>query len=191
MHEDDEITALAGTWKAIGDETAFTVEAALRRRRRQQIAFVCELLACGLALASALYFWFAGDGLVHRATAALFVGVAVVCTAIAIRTRVRLTVWSHWTPEGVLEFRLRECEVALLGAWSGLVACAVLIGFAAFVWLAATFEWDALPQGFPQLYGTLVGVVVLGGGSWSAWRIRTKRPERARLLALLEEMRDS
>jgi hypothetical protein len=166
------------------------VVAALHRRRRQQLAFGVELLACGIALASALYFWLADDGLVHRTSAVLFVGVAVACGFIAVRTPPRLGAWADWTPEGVLADSLRECEVALLGAKTGLVSCAVLMGFAAFVWLASASGWDVLPPGFPQFYATIIGVVVLMGGSWSIWRIRTKGPELARLQALLDEMRE-
>ncbi len=191
MRDDNEIDVLSGAWRTISDETALSVPDTLRRRHRQRITLLLELLACGLALASALYFWLADDGWVHRAAAALFVAVAVVCGIVAVRTRGRLGAWADWTPDGVLAFRLRECEVALFSARSGLASCAVLIGFAAFVWLAAEFGWDVLPPGFPQFYAAVVSIVVLLGGSWSVWRIRTKRRQHARLRALLDELRES
>jgi uncharacterized membrane protein YccC len=58
------------------------------------------------------------------------------------------------------------------------------------VWLAAALEWDVLPPDFPRFYATVIGITVLLAGSWSLWRIRTKRRERTRLRTLLDELRD-
>ncbi len=191
MRDDEDIEVLAGAWQTISEDTGFSVPAALRRRRRQQIVYVVELLACAVALACAIFFWLADGGLVYRVAALLYLAIAVVCGIASVNARKRLTAWTDWTPQGLLAFRLRECEVASFSAKSGFVACAILIGFAAFVWLASAFGWDVLPAGFPLFYATVVGVVVLVAGSLSAWRLRTKRRERLRLRALLEELSGS
>jgi uncharacterized membrane protein YccC len=190
MSDDHEIEALSGAWRTISDDTSFSVPTALRRRRRQRFTFMLELLGCVVALASAIYFWLTDGGLVHYAAAALLTAVAVVCGVVSVKTRMRLGGWADWTPPGVLAFRLRECEVALSGARHGLVACGILAAFAGFVWLAAALEWDVLPPDFPRFYATVVGITVLLAGSWSLWRIRTKRRERTRLRTLLDELRD-
>jgi hypothetical protein len=189
MHDDDELRRLSDAWRTIPEEAAFDVTPALRRRRRQHLTLALEIFACAVALASAYYVWSAGAGLVHRSAAVLLVAAAVIGSIAAVKTRASLSLWADWTPEGVLAFHLRECESALQSARYGLLACGMLIAFAAFVWLAAEFEWDVLPPDFPRFYATVVTVAVFMVGSWSIWRIRTKRHERARLLALLDEFR--
>src|SRR5690606_3462503 len=47
---------------------------------------------------------------------------------------------ADWTPASVVAFRLRECETALAHAKLQLGGCAVLVAFAAFVWLAGALE---------------------------------------------------
>lgn len=190
MNERDELDALAGAWSSIEDEAALSVPVALRRRRRQRAVLVLEMLGCGLFLAFALYFWLAGDGLVFNMAAGLFLAVAVLSGVIATKTRAGLGRWADWTTEGVLAFRLRECEVALLNAKYALGGAAVPSAFAVFVWLAAELGWDALPPGFHYIYAATVAVSVLVVGVWGVWRIRTKRREHERLRALLEALRD-
>ena len=148
MSERDELSALAETWLGIADMSQLSLAAARMRRRRQRMLFVGELFGALSMLAFAAWFWLAGDGPVFRTAAALFVAAAVLTVVFAARARTGLGRWADWTPQGVLAFRLRECELAIAYAKWQLGGCALLIAFAAFVWLAAVREWDVLPPGF-------------------------------------------
>lgn len=191
MSEHDLPEPLARAWRSLSDPAAVAVPAALRRRGRQRAVLALEMLGCGLVLAAALYFWLAGDGLVFRVSASVLALIAVSGIVLALRTRAGLGRWSDWTPEGVLAFRLRECEVALFNARYGFVALAGLVAFAVFVWLAAELGWDALPPRFHYLYAGCVAVTVLLTATWALWRLRSKQRERLRLRALIEELRDA
>ena len=190
MTDPDDIGALSRAWRNITDEAELCVSAALRRQRVQALLLFLELAACGVALAAALCFWLAGAGVVYRVAGSLLVAAAVASGLLALRTRAGLGRWVDWTPEGVLAFRLRACQVALMNAKYALGSSAVLLLFAAFVWLAAELEWDVLPPGFHHLYAAVVATTVLAVAVWATWRIPAKRRERARLIALLEEQRD-
>lgn len=191
MSERDELLDLSETWLGIASRSDLRPSAALARRRRQRALFVGELLGAAIMLALAVGFWLAGDGPVHRVAAALFVATAVLTAAVAGRTRAALGRWADWTPAGVLAFRLRECELAIVYARWQLGACALLAAFAAFVWLAAALRWDVLRPGFHYIYAACVAVVVLAVCAWAARRIPAKRAERARLRKLLEELTEA
>lgn len=187
MTERDDIEALSRDWRTIPDDTALSVQAVLRRRRLHGAVMLFEALGAALALASALFFWLARDGLVFDVAAVVMLLVALGGGAAAKRARVDLLRWEDWTPEGVLAFRLRDCQGALITARHTLVACAALVAFAAFVWLAAELGWDELPPYFPQLYASIVAAVVVPLSLWAVLRLRAKRAEHARLVALLAE----
>lgn len=191
MAERDDIEALARAWRDITDEVELSVGDALRRQRRQRLVLLLEVVFGAFAFATAVYFLLAEDLIVFRVAALLIIAAGVTGGLVARRTRVALLKWADWTPEGVLAFRLRDCEVALLTAWHALLACAVLVVFAGFVWLAAALEWDALPPGFPALYASVVAVCVTVVSGWALWRLRVKRAERGRLRALMAEFEQS
>ena len=188
MSERDELAALSATWLGITDRSELSLSAALARRRRQRALFVAELLGAAIMLALSAAFWLAGSGPVYRVAAVLFVATAVLTAIVAAKPRATLGRWADWTPAGVLAFRLRECELAIAYARWQLVSCAALVAFAAFVWLAAVLEWDALPPGFHYLYAATVVIVVLPAGVWAARRIAAKRTEQARLRHLLSAL---
>lgn len=187
MAERDDLEVLSRQWRDITEPVELSVPAALRRRRRQGLTFAAEAVMGAIGVATAIYFWTAHDGIVHR-VAMIILLVAMAIGAAYGRTRMTLVRWGDWTPAGVLAFRLRECEVALLTARWTLVTSGVLVAFAAFVWVAATLEWDALPPGFPGLYAAVVAAVVVPLTIWALWRLQVKRAEHARLLALLTEL---
>jgi hypothetical protein len=191
MTDPDDIEALSRTWREIADEAEFSVPATLRRRRRHNALLLLEAIGSGVALATAAFFWLAGDGIVFRVAGSVLVAAVLVGVVFTKRTRMGLGRWADWTPEGVLAFRLRECEVAMLNARYALVSSAVLLGFASFVWLAAELEWDVLPPGFHYLYAAVVAGTVTPIAIWATWRTHAKRGEHSRLRALLEELRDS
>lgn len=191
MTERDEIEALARAWRDITDEVELSVDEALRRQRRQRLALLLEAAFGAFGFATAVYFLLAADLIVFRVAAFVLIAAGVTGGLIVKRTRVALLKWADWTPEGVLAFRLRDCEAALLTARSALLACAALVAFAGFVWLAAALEWDALPPGFPALYASVVAVCVTAVSAWALWRLRVKRAERDRLRALVAEYEQS
>lgn len=187
---DVDLDQLCREWRRLATGT-IDIPAALRRRGLQRALLGVETLGSGAMFAGALCFWLAGDGVVFRAAAAMFAASGILVLALALRSRSMLVQWSDWTPEGVLAFRIRECEVALLNARYGFVAIAGLMGFAALVWLAAELAWDSLPRNFHHLYAACVAASALLTASWSTWRIRTKRRERTQLWQLLEEFRNA
>lgn len=187
MAERDGIEALARAWRGISDEVELSVDEALRRQRRQRLVLLLEVVFGAFGFATAVYFLLADDLLVFRVAALVLIAAGVTGGVVVRRTRVALLKWADWTPEGVLAFRLRDCEAALLTARHALLACAVLVVFAGFVWLAAALEWDALPPGFPVLYASVVAVCVAVVSAWALWRLRVKGAERDRLLALMAE----
>lgn len=190
MSERDELKTFADAWRGLDGDSGLTVQAALRRQARHNTVLLLDVLGVGLLLAFALFFWLLGGGLVLRAASAVFAGTAVLSGMLIARKRAKLGGWADWTPQGVLAFRIRECELALLNARWQLVGCAVVVVFAAFVWLAAELAWDALPPGFHYFYAAVVAVTATVVSAWALRRIRSKRAERERLRALLDELRD-
>jgi hypothetical protein len=188
---DAQMDVLSRQWRGLAANHAVSATTALRRRHRQRAVLLLEVLGSGAMYAFALCFWLAGSGVVLRAAAAMFVAAGTLTLVVALRTRTLLGRWSDWTPEGVLAFRLRECEVALLNARYGFVALAGLIVFASFVWMAAELAWDSLPLGFHHLYASCVAISAVLTALWSTWRIRVKRRERQRLWVLMQEFRNA
>lgn len=191
MSEHEELRSLSETWARIDDPSLLSVPAARARRRRQRAAFVGELLGAALMLALAAAFWLVDNGVVYRVAGALFVLTAFVTGVLAVRSRAGLGRWADWTPQGVLTFRLRECETALTFAKWQLGGCVVLLAFAVFVWLAAALDWDVLPPRFRYVYAAAVAVSVLAVCAWALRRIPAKRAERARLKQLLRELTEA
>lgn len=188
---DAQLDAMARQWRDLAGPDPVSASSALRRRRRQRAVLWLEVLGSGAMLAIALSFWLGGSGVVFQAAAAMFAATGALTLIIALKTRATLGRWADWTPEGILAFRLRECEVALLNARYGFVAIGGLIAFATFVWLAAELAWDSLPRGFHHLYAACVAISAALTAAWSSWRIHAKQRERTRLVALMAQFRDA
>lgn len=191
MTEDAEIETLARAWRGITDHVELSVAKALRRRRLQALTLLAEIALGAIVLAAAVHFWRVDDGIVYRVSALVLVATVVAHGFVARRMRSPLLNWADWTPEGVIAFRMRDCEAALVSARYATVGSVILLVFAAFVWLAVELGWDTLPPRFHVLYASVVACAVVVTTGWALWRRATKRAELERLRAILAELRDA
>ena len=166
-------------WQADKPFIAVDVSKVWERQQSQRHQLWAELFGSVLSLGIGLLFWWQGTStLTDIAGAVMFVW-GIGSAILARRARKPLLDWQNWTPQGILEYRLKETETALKLARSAVYAALLLFLFSLYLWWGSRFTPGTVSPGFALLYSSFsVPAILLT--LWWAVRQRKATLERQR-----------
>lgn len=172
-------------WQASEPAIAVDVGKARQWQHSQQRRLWAELSGSVLSVAIGLLFWWQGTStLTDIAGAVMFVS-GVGSGILARRARQPLLDWQNWTPEGILDYRLKETETTLKLVRSAVYAALLLLLFTLYLWWASRMTPETVSSGFALLYSACSVPAILFTLGWAGvQRRRTLRRQQGIRAAL-------
>jgi hypothetical protein len=187
VNEDQDFARIAAAWRELPVDSTISTETALGKQHRHLVALLAEIAAGLVGLVAVAYFWLIADGWLNYTAGAVILSALIAGYFWGRAQQRRVINWSEWTPEGILRFHLESNEVALRNARAALVACAILILFALFLWIA---EWTGsvgISQAAVRRFGAAALIVSISIVPWSLLQRRAKKRERSRIEELIRD----
>jgi hypothetical protein len=177
MAKPDIDEVLQHHWQAITPFISVDADKVQVRQRSQKLRLWSEFFGSALSLAIALLFWWQGTStLTDIAGAVMFVS-GIGSGILAKRARKPLLNWQDWTPQGVLEYRLKETDTTLKLIRNAFCAAALLCLFTLYLWWGSRFTPETVSVGFARLYSSFSVPAILLTVWWAGrqWRKTLER----------------
>lgn len=183
MAKPDIDQLLQKQWQASQPFIAVDLGKLRARQQSQKQRLWAEIFFAALSFGIGLMFWWQGTSTLTDVAAAVMIVSGIGSGVLAARARKPLLDWENWTPEGILEYRLKETEAALKLVRSAVYAAVLLCLFSVYLWWGSRFTPGTVTQEFALLYSGFSVPAILATLGWAGWR-RQKLLERRREISI-------
>ena len=192
MADNFDFAALTKSWQQqpVTEETlpgAADLAQASQRQREQKLLMYSEWLGALIMSATAVWLlvnlpgWLGG-------ISALFLALGALTTAyISWQVHRPILAYGNWSSSGLLQFRLRACQLSLRYYRYTQLSCAALILFTLVLWLLHLWQLDSPPMAMLLFYSLIVVPACLFGMYRLQYKVRQRTAELAHLSALAED----
>ena len=173
METSDLDRLMQAHWQAQKDFIPLDAGRVQARQRTQKRRLWLDLSGSAFSVGIGLLFWWLGNTTLFYIAGAMMVLSGIGSGILASRARKPLLDWGNWTPQGILEYRLRESETDLKLVRNTGYAVLALILFTLYLWWGSYFTPRIVPADFALRYTICVAPAVLLT-LWWARRRRTR-----------------
>lgn len=192
MNNDLDFAALSKNWQqqpvaAATAPTTADLTKARQRQRQQWFLLAGEWLGAAAMAGTALWLVTSmQDWLSYIAAAFLLLGV-LMSLYVSWHVHRPLLAYGNWSSNGVLEFRLRSCQLSLLYYRYNQLACSLLIAFVGVLWALWLWQPELVPAAMLKFYSLIALPLCLYGIYLLQQRIASKQQEILPLQVLLQD----
>lgn len=192
MNNDLDFAALSKSWQqqpvvAATVPTPADLQQARKRQRQQWVLLAVEWLGAGAMGGTAVWLITSMPGwLSYVAAAFLLVGL-VMSLYVSWHVHRPLLAYGNWSSNGVLEFRLRSCQLSLLYYRYNQLACSLLIVFVMVLWALWLWQPELVPAAMLKFYSLIAMPLCLYGIYRLQQHINSKQQQLPSLQALVAD----
>jgi drug/metabolite transporter (DMT)-like permease len=185
MNDLEFFTELAQEWQRDTAALEVSRRKVLRQQWLNRMAFGGELGFSCVSLWVAWFFW-QQEATVFTVSALVLALNTPLSLWVTFRERLPLWHWHDWSPEGVLTYRVRQCESTLRLARYCWYSGGVLLLFLVYIWVNEFVAPGSTPSLFPVIYTVAILATVACLLLWARRQERVKARELAQLILLLQ-----
>ncbi|MDX1678775.1 hypothetical protein [Arsukibacterium sp.] len=196
MADDFDLASLAKSWQqqAVAEQappsTADLAQAS-QRQREQKLLMYGEWLGAVIMAVAAVWLLVDVSGWLG-CIAALFLALGALSTAyISWQVHRPILAYDNWSSSGLLQFRLKACQLSLRYYRYTQLSCAALVLFTLILWLLHLLQLDNTPLNMLLFYSLLVSPACLLTIYRLQQMVRLKGVELAQLKDLAEDFNEN
>lgn len=157
---------------------------ASQRQQRQRFMMYGEWLGALVMIIAAYVFLMDMQGWLRYLTAGFLLIGAISTFYISWRVHQPILAYDNWSSNGLLQFRLRSCQLSVQYYRYNQLSFAALILFSALLWLGNWWQPNAIATNLLMLYGLVISPISMLGIYWLQGKVRQKTTELKQLSQL-------
>ncbi|MEN3159145.1 hypothetical protein ABC502_12245 [Alkalimonas sp. NCh-2] len=192
MTDDSDFMALKASWQqqpatAVPPPNAADLAKASQRQHQQRVLMIGECLAALVMAASACWLLLSMPNWLGY-IAATFLGLgAIGAVYISWQVHRPILAYDNWSSHGLLQFRLRSCQLSLRYYRYNQYCCAAMLLFTALLWLLSAWQPALTPMDLLLFYSLVASPLCLYGIYLLQQKVQQKTLELQQLTDLTRQ----
>ena len=192
MTDDSDFIALKASWQqqpvtAAPPPNAADLAKASQRQRQQRLLMIGECLAALVMVATACWLLLSMPNWLGY-IAATFLGLgAIGAVYISWQVHRPILAYDNWSSQGLLQFRLRSCQLSLRYYRYTQYCCAAMLLFTAMLWLLSAWQPALTSMDLLLFYSLVVSPLCLYGLYRLQQNFQAKTVQHQQLMTLMKE----
>ena len=192
MADNFDFAALTKSWQQQATQnepapSAADLTQASQRQQRQRFIMYGEWLGALVMMIAAYVFLMDMQGWLRYLTAGFLLIGAISTFYISWRVHRPILAYDNWSGHGLLQFRLRSCQLSLQYYRYNQLSFAALILFSALLWLGNWWQPNTIATNLLMLYGLVISPLSVIGIYWLQVKVQQKTTELKKLSQLAED----
>lgn len=189
MADNFDFAALTKSWQQQATPndlvpSAADLTQASQRQQRQRFMMYGEWLGALVMIIAAYVFLMDMQGWLRYLTAGFLLIGAISTFYISWRVHQPILAYDNWSSNGLLQFRLRSCQLSVQYYRYNQLSFAALILFSALLWLGNWWQPNTIATNLLMLYGLVISPISMLGIYWLQGKVRQKTTELKQLSQL-------